>query len=128
MRVEQDRTGEPCLRPIQPMVRCVLPLRRGVDVERYGVAWMCEAGHYWSPTMQTVHVKRMLAPRDTWPLIRLTLLPLPWTWPLRPWWYGERWGTLSIRWLCFEVHMMAQEHPGDWFHEIYNPLGDYWKD
>lgn len=52
-------------------------------------------------------MNRRLAPRETWPEIRVTILPLPWTWrrprfyrdELRPWALTEfTFGPIWVEW------------------------------
>jgi hypothetical protein len=115
--------------------------------------WVCGGGHLWTDTMERVRdglgltdpmparvmptwsemrgvvrgdVTRRLAPLDTWPRVAVTVLPIPWTWRLRPLVCGMRWGMLHLAWGPIEITLTAQDRPCDWFHEMYAPDGDLW--
>ena len=65
-------------------------------------------------------VKRVWSDRETWPEVRITLLPLPWTWRLLPRFYADDlhpWGHASFDWLFWRTEWWAQDKPRDWFRE-----------
>lgn len=68
-----------------------------------------------------------LAPVDTWPDVRLTLRPLPWTWKLKPWLYVddvEGWkGHWSIQWFFVTVEWWGNERLFTELQRVVVPVG-----